>query len=155
MRWYDLDNDVCSVTRTMSVLGDAWTILVLREVFNGVRRFADIAEHIGVSRSVLTQRLTTLVEHGILERRPYQEPGDRVRHEYRLTQKGWGLQPVLVSLMTFGDEHLAEPAGPPAVLRHTTCGGRITARLVCEHDHIVGKGEARLEQGPGARPRAS
>lgn len=154
MRWEELDAATCSISRTLEILGDRWTILVLREVFNGVRRFDDIQSHIGVSRSVLTKRLSTLVEQGILERRPYQEPGDRARHEYRLTPPGWQLQPVLISMMGFGDAHLAALEGPPVVLRHRECGEQVGVAIVCAADHRIGKGELVLEPGPGAEPRA-
>lgn len=154
MRWEELDAGCCSITRTLEILGDRWTILLLREVFNGVRRFDDIQSHIGVSRSVLTKRLTTLLDQGILERRPYQEPGDRVRHEYRLTPVGWQLQPVLIALMAFGDAHLADPEGPPVVLRHRDCGEEVGVAIVCDAGHRIGKRELLLEPGPGAEPRA-
>jgi DNA-binding HxlR family transcriptional regulator len=154
MRWEDLDGATCSISRTLEILGDRWTVLVLREVFNGVRRFDDIQAHIAVSRSVLAKRLSTLVEQGVFERRPYQEPGDRVRHEYRLTPLGWQLQPVLISMMAFGDAHLAESEGPPVVLRHKDCGEEIGVAVVCEAGHRIGKRELLLEPGPGAAPRA-
>ncbi|MBA2318166.1 MAG: helix-turn-helix transcriptional regulator [Euzebyales bacterium] len=152
--WTEIDTGTCSVARAVEILGDRWTVLVLREVFNGVRRFGDIQTHIGVSRSVLAQRLATLKEQGVLERRPYQEPGDRVRHEYRLTPLGRGLQPVLVALNNFGDQFLSGPDGPPVLLRHADCGALVSAALVCADDHRVGPREIRLELGPGARPRA-
>jgi DNA-binding HxlR family transcriptional regulator len=155
MDWSELDSDTCSVARTLEVLGDRWTLLVLREVFNGVGRFADIHAHIGVSRSVLAQRLAALVDQGVLERRPYQEAGERVRHEYRLTAMGRSLQPVLVALMKFGDEHLSGPEGPPVTLRHADCGAPVTVALVCGDDHRVGARELVLEPGPGARRRAA
>lgn len=154
MDWNRYDAGACSVSRTVGILGDRWTVLVLREVFNGVRRFAEIQEHLGVSRSVLTQRLQQLVDDGVLERRPYQEPGDRPRHEYRLTGRGRDLRPVLVAMMDFGDRHLA--GGEPAVrLLHRDCGGEVHARLVCDCGHAVTGGrEVAIVPGPGAEPLA-
>lgn len=151
----DVDPSLCSVSRSLEVLGDRWTILVLREIFNGVRRFDDIAQHIGVSRSVLARRLAALVANGILERRPYREPGERERHEYRLTEMGWDLQPVLISLVTFGDKHLAADGGPPTILTHADCGERVTAGLVCAAGHHVGDREVRMRPGPGVRSRSA
>ncbi|MBW3620066.1 MAG: helix-turn-helix transcriptional regulator [Actinobacteria bacterium] len=154
MKWNAYDAASCSVSRTVGILGDRWTVLVLREIFNGVRRFADIQEHLGVSRSVLTQRLSQLVDDGVLERRPYQEPGDRPRHEYRLTDLGRDLRPVLVAMMDFGDRHLA--GGEPAVrLLHRDCDGEVHARLVCDCGHAVTSGrEVAIAPGPGAEPLA-
>ncbi|MGH3442320.1 MAG: winged helix-turn-helix transcriptional regulator [Nitriliruptorales bacterium] len=147
-----MDAETCSVARAVEILGDHWTLLVLREVFNGVRRFDDIQEHLDVSRSVLSRRLNDLVESGVLKRRPYQEPGDRVRHEYRLTEMGRGLRPVLIALMNFGDRFLAGKAGPPMIVRHG-CGAPVTAELLCANEHhVTDPRELRTEPGPGARP---
>jgi DNA-binding HxlR family transcriptional regulator len=101
-----LDPADCSIIATVEALGDVWSILVLRELFLGVRRFNDIQRDLGISRSVLTDRLARLVALGVVRTVPYQEPGDRVRHEYRPTRKGVGLLPVLVALKAWGDEHL-------------------------------------------------
>lgn len=153
MDWSDFDSRACSVARTAAILGDGWTVLVLRDVFNGVRRFDEIRDHLGISRSVLSQRLAQLVDEDILERRPYREPGDRTRHEYRLTDRGRDLLPVLTALMRFGDRHLS-PDGPPVVLEHRGCGAPVTTELVCAAGHrIEGTRETVAEAGPGARPR--
>jgi DNA-binding HxlR family transcriptional regulator len=101
-----LDADRCSIVATLDALGDVWSILVLREVFLGVRRFNDMQADLGISRSVLAERLGRLVDLGVIRMVPYQEPGDRVRNEYRPTRKGVGLLPVLVALKAWGDEHL-------------------------------------------------
>ena len=151
VEWMDVDPDLCSVSRSLEILQDRWTILVLREIFNGVRRFDDISEHIGVSRSVLARRLAALVEDGVLERRPYREPGERARHEYRLTEMGRDLLPVLIALVTFGDKHLAAAGGPPTVLTHRDCGERVSAGIVCAAGHHVSGREIRMEPGPGLR----
>ena len=101
-----IDPACCSIIGTVDALGDVWSILVLRELFLGVRRFNDIQAELGISRSVLAARLARLVDLGVVRTVPYQEPGDRVRHEYRPTRKGVGLLPLLVTLKTWGDEHL-------------------------------------------------
>src|SRR5437764_370336 len=98
MNWAEYDSHACSVARTVEVLGDRWTLLVLRDIFNGVRRFADLSEHLGVARDVLAKRLALLVEEGIVRRVPYQEPGTRTRYEYRLTDAGRDLRPALLAL---------------------------------------------------------
>ena len=113
---YSTDN--CQVGRALEVIGETGTMLVLREVFNGVRRFDDMRRHSGVSRQVLSNRLATLVDHGILHRVPYQDEGSRVRHEYRLTPKGFDLYPVLAALAQWGERYLADPEGPPVEFAH-------------------------------------
>ena len=113
-REYDKQN--CSIARTLEFVGERWTLLILRNVFLGIRRFADLQDQLGVARNVLASRLERLVDEGILERRPY---GERpVRHEYRLTEKGRALWPGLVELMQWGDRYARAPGGPPTVLRH-------------------------------------
>ena len=110
--------DNCTVGRAMEVLGERWTFVVLREVFNGVRRFDDIRRHSGIPRQVLSNRLAQLVEQGVLRRERYQDPGERARHEYRLTDKGFDLYPVLVAVAAWGDRYVADPEGPPVEMAH-------------------------------------
>ncbi len=119
----------CSVARGVSVVGDPWTLLVLREAFLGTRRFEDFHASIGASRAVLSGRLEKLVENGIFERRPYQEKP--TRHEYRLTEKGLDLYPVIAALLRWGDRWMAGAAGPPVELVHRHCGCTTTPTLVC------------------------
>lgn len=107
-----LGADRCSIAGTLEALGDTWSILVLRELFFGVRRFNDLQRDLGISRSVLSARLARLVELGVVRVVPYQEPGDRARNEYRLTRKGVDLLPVMVSLMSWGDRHVNDGDGP-------------------------------------------
>ena len=102
MQWLDYSTDNCSVQRTMDVIGEKWTMIVLREVFNGVRRFDQMRRHTGISDPVLSARLRTLVEAGILDTVPYREEGRRTRNEYRLTDKGRDLYPILVALLQWG-----------------------------------------------------
>src|SRR3954453_8917725 len=131
------DDSNCSIARTLAVLGDRWTLLVLREAFNGVRRFEELQRRLGIARDVLTVRLNRLVEEGVLARAPYREPGRRERFEYRLTAKGIDAYPVLVSLMAWGDRHKADAAGPAVELEHRDCGALVHAELRCEAGHAV------------------
>src|SRR6476469_8397639 len=105
MDWLDFDSEQCSVQRTLAVIGEKWTMLLIRDAANGVRRFDDFRRHVGLSEAVLAARLRARVEQGLFETREYQEPGQRRRNEYRLTAKGWDLFPVLIALMQFGDKH--------------------------------------------------
>jgi DNA-binding HxlR family transcriptional regulator len=119
----------CSIARALEVIGERWTLLILRDAFLGVRRFDDFQRDLGVSRGVLTQRLQRLCDEGVLERQRYQEHPERF--EYRLTQKGRDLWPVLMSLVKWGDRHESTEHGPPRLFVHRSCGGEITERLTC------------------------
>jgi DNA-binding HxlR family transcriptional regulator len=155
MDWLQLDTKTCTVGKTVDLIGDRWTLLILREAFNGVRRFDDLADHLEVSRAVLSQRLKRLVAAGLLERRPYREPGDRRRHEYRLTRKGLDLYPALVALMQWGDRYLAGPEGPPLILRDRRSGRRVEVVVVPEGSvEALRPRDLVREEGPGARRRA-
>jgi DNA-binding HxlR family transcriptional regulator len=107
----------CSVARTWSVIGERWTMLILREAFWGATRFAQFKDALGVASDVLADRLATLVEHGVLTKEPYQEEGARTRYEYRLTPAGEELQVVLSALQQWGDEHLPWQDGPTVIRR--------------------------------------
>jgi DNA-binding HxlR family transcriptional regulator len=149
------DSDTCSIARTLALIGDRWTLLVLRDVANGVRRFDELAGHLGIARNILASRLARLTEAGLVERAAYREPGARERHEYRLSEPGRELMPVLVAFMAWGDRHLAGPEGPPAVVRHADCGGRIRVSLTCEEGHELGeRPRLRVEPGPGSLVRS-
>lgn len=142
-REYDQD---CSIARTLEVLGERWTLLVIRDVFTGFRRFDQIQEHLGVARNVLTARLAWLVDEGILEKRPYQQRPPR--HEYFLTEKGLDLWPVLVSLLHWGDRHYPGESGPQMVIIHKGCGGPIDDRRICRRcGKPIEVREARAVQG--------
>src|SRR5215469_6678961 len=121
----DYDSDACSIARTLALIGDRWTLLVLRDVANGVRRFDELAGHLGVARNVLSGRLARLAEAGLVERAAYREPGARERFEYRLSLAGRDLMPVLLAFMAWGDSLLAGPEGPPAIVTHAGCGAPI------------------------------
>lgn len=148
----DWSAENCTLGRAMEILGERWTVLILREVFIGVRRFDDMRVRTSIPRQVLANRLAALVEHGVLRRVPYREPGSRVRHEYRLTERGFDLYPVLVSLMTWGEKHLADPDGPAARAVHRDCGAPVAPLLRCADGHDVPEYRAVvIEPGPGAR----
>ena len=150
----DWSVDSCTIGRAMGILGEKWTVVVLREIFTGVRRFADMRERTGIPRQVLTNRLASLVEHGLLRREPYQEPGARVRHEYRLTAKGLDLYPVLTAVMEWGDRYLADPAGPPLEMAHRDCGAPIHTELHCADGHrVADHRQVAPRPGPGAKRR--
>jgi DNA-binding HxlR family transcriptional regulator len=153
MDWREQSADNCSVARTLAVIGEKWTILVLREVFNGLRRFDEIQDHLGIPRPILSDRLRRLVDEGVLTRSEYREPGQRARHEYRLTETGRELQTVLLALMEWGDRHPAVPGGPARVVRHRGCGEPLHVELVCAAGHAVTSArDVAGEPGPGARP---
>ena len=122
---------ICSIAAAMDILGERWTFLILREAFYGVRRFSDMQRNLGIARNILSTRLQTLVRAGILERRRYQEEPERF--EYRLTAAGRDLYPAIITIMRWGDEHLAGELGPPVVLRHNLCGHEADPVLVCSH----------------------
>jgi DNA-binding HxlR family transcriptional regulator len=146
------DPEPCSIARTLQLIGEKWSLLVLRDVFTGVRRFEDLHHRIGAPRQVLADRLGTLVEAGILRRHPYREPAQRTRYEYRLTQTGMELYPVLVALLRWGDRHLANPDGPTLDLTHRDCGESVDLVLHCHAGHeLTSAREVVPRPGPGAR----
>jgi DNA-binding HxlR family transcriptional regulator len=129
MRWSEIDQQDCSVAQALSVVGDRWTMLILKEAFMRVRRFEDFLERTGAPRPVLADRLKDLVDDGVLEKRLYSERPDRF--EYRLTEKGLDLWPVLISLLRWGDKWMTGTEGPPVEVRHKTCGHAIHPELAC------------------------
>ncbi len=145
----------CSVARAVEVVGEWWTLLILRDVVLGVRRFEGLLRDLGISRNVLTDRLRTLVEHGVLQRHRYSEAAER--YEYHLTEKGEQLFPVLIALMRWGDVwEPATDAGPPILLLHTACGHDTAAQLTCSHcGQPFGPADVQPVPGPGASDSAS
>jgi DNA-binding HxlR family transcriptional regulator len=125
----DFPRDSCSVASTLEVIGERWTIHVLREAFLGVRRFEDFRRNIGVARNILSDRLNTLVAEGILRRELYSEHPPR--HEYRLTRKGVDLYGILLELMRWGNRWAPNADGPAVVLRHRDCGHVVQPELAC------------------------
>jgi DNA-binding HxlR family transcriptional regulator len=129
MRWRDIGDQICPIARSLSVVGDRWSMLVLREAFLGTRRFEDFQQRTGAARNVLSDRLEKLVEHQVLQRRPYQEKP--TRYEYRLTEKGLDLYPVLMALVRWGDRWLDDGRGRPIEHRHKACGRVMQMEAVC------------------------
>lgn len=117
------------------MVGEKWSLLVLREAFLGVRRFADFQRNLDVSRAILTDRLNTFVDQGVLTRVPYHADGQRQRQEYRLTDKGQDLYPILVALMQWGDQYVADQRGGPLMLAHQDCDAPVHLGLTCEGGH--------------------
>src|SRR5690242_7492896 len=145
----------CSIARTLGVVGEKWTLLVLREAFYGVRRFDDFHAALGCARNLLSARLKTLVENGLLEKRAYRDDRGRRRGEYRLTATGRDLRPAVVALVQWGDRWAAGEAGPAVVLRHRDCGEAVSVGLSCEAGHAaLGARDIRATPGPGARGAA-
>jgi DNA-binding HxlR family transcriptional regulator len=129
VRWDEIREMPCSVARTLSIIGDRWTLLVLRDAFLRTRRFEDFQRQLGVTRHLLADRLRKLVAAGILEKVRYQEKP--TRYEYRLTEKGLELHPVIVSMLRWGDRWMADEHGPPLTLQHKSCGHTMHPHLVC------------------------
>ena len=146
MKWNELLNENCSLARSLAVIGDRWTLLILRDAFLRVRRFDDFQERLGIARRVLAERLAVLVEHNVFEKTAYQERP--TRYEYRLTKKGLGLYPIILSLVHWGDEHYAGKKGPPVHHRHKICGHRFHSVLCCsECGEAVGAKDVVVEPG--------
>ena len=145
-RTYDTQN--CSVARALEVVGERWSLLLVRDLMLGFHRFDELQERLGIARNILASRLERLTDEGVVERHLYQEHPPR--HEYRLTEKGLDLWPVIVGLLSWGDRYLVDE--PPIVLEHRGCGGQINGRRICEacgaevtvHDAVA-------RRGPGAR----
>jgi DNA-binding HxlR family transcriptional regulator len=138
----------CSIARTLDVVGEPWSPLILRDAWAGLTRFEQFQADLGMSRKVLTERLNHLVERGVLERRPYDR---RPRYEYVLTEKGAELVDVLIVMAGWGDRWLAGEAGPPVLRRHHACGENSHAELRCGHcGESIGANTVDLLPGPGA-----
>jgi DNA-binding HxlR family transcriptional regulator len=149
MRWRDLDREACSVARTVSVIGDRWSLLVLRDCFLRVRRFEAFQARLGITRHVLADRLRKLVKAGVLRKVAYQQRPRR--HEYRLTDKGLDLYPVMMAIVHWGDVHMARRRGRPLLHVHHSCGKSFDPVTTCS---VCGeKLDARavhVRPGPGA-----
>jgi DNA-binding HxlR family transcriptional regulator len=125
----DYASQNCSIARTLEVVGERWTLLIIRNLFLGRRRFDEQQQNLGIARNVLAARLDKLVEAGIVERRQYSDRPSR--YEYVLTDKGRDLFPVLVALMQWGDRHAPAPGGPPMLMVHRGCGGDVDSHRAC------------------------
>lgn len=148
MRWEELDQQPCSLSRTLSVIGDRWTLLVLRDCFLGIRRFDAFERRLGVTRHVLADRLRKLVDAGVLARVAYQQRP--LREEYRLTDKGLDLHPVILTLVHWGDKHMADERGAPVLHRHKACANIMRPVVVCsECGEAVTARDVEVEVGNG------
>jgi DNA-binding HxlR family transcriptional regulator len=149
----DYPGQVCSIAKALEVVGERWTLLIVRDVMSGNRRFGELQESLGVARNVLSARLQRLVDEDILERRRYQSSPDR--YEYFLTEKGLELWPALVALLHWGDRHSPAPGGPPMLVLHKECGGEVSDRGICERcGKLLHARDARAVPGPGAADAA-
>jgi DNA-binding HxlR family transcriptional regulator len=147
------DNQNCSIARTLELVGERWTMLVLREAFLGRRRFEEYAERLGMARNVLSARLAHLVDERVLEKVRYQDRPERF--EYRLTAKGRDLWPVLSALRDYGDRHYA-PDGPPVLVTHRGCGGELDDRRICRRcGAALELADVEAHPGPGALSAAA
>jgi DNA-binding HxlR family transcriptional regulator len=151
---FDRDTSNCSIARTLEIVGEKWTILILREVWYGSSRFSDFERILGCPRNLLSDRLRKLVEHGILSTETYREPGARSRPRYVITPKGMDLAPAVIGLMQWGDRYRADSEGPAIVIHHQGCGARVDVQLRCEHDHHLNATHTEPVPGPGFRMKA-
>lgn len=152
MRWNQINEMTCSVARSLSVVGDRWTMLIIRDAFLGIRRFENFQSDLRMTRHRLAARLQKLVDEGILKRVQYQ---DRPRRfEYRLTEKGLDLYPIVVSLLGWGDRWMAGADGPPIELVHRSCGEHITPIYTCPqcHQELTAR-DVSARPGPALRKR--
>lgn len=148
MKSEEISNQPCSIARTLGVIGDRWTAMVIRNCFLGIRRFDDFQRNLGVTRHVLADRLKSLVEEGILEKKPYTE--SHKRFEYRLTEKGRDLYPILLTMMNWGDKWLDRGLGAPVECLHKRCEHKFTPVLICsECGEPLKLGEVQPVPGPG------
>src|SRR6184192_1730038 len=142
MKWDALEEEPCSLARTVAVIGDRWSLLILRECFLRTRRFEGFQSALGITRHLLAERLKKLVRQGILRRIPYQESPKR--HEYILTQKGLDLYPIMMAIVHWGDTHMVDTRGRPLLHQHRKCGKNFDPVMVCSEcgeRHLVGRGE--------------
>jgi DNA-binding HxlR family transcriptional regulator len=145
----DYDTQVCSIARALEVVGERWSLLLLRSVFLGRHRFDELLDDLGITRSVLSARLKRLEEEGVLERRRYRERPERF--EYHATDKGRALWPALHHLMRWGDTYYPEPGGAPRIIEHRDCGGHAEDDLICDRcGEPLELGALRARRGPGA-----
>lgn len=148
----DYENQSCSIAGALEVVGERWSLLIVRDILLGLRRFDEIQADLGIARNVLQTRLTRLQEHGVIERVPYQQRP--LRHEYLLTEKGLDLWPMIVALMKWGDRYAAPEGGPAVLIEHRGCGGAVDEHRICERCGArLGARDAIGRPGPGARPQ--
>lgn len=142
--------DDCSVAKALEVIGERWSLLIVRAVMHGNRRFGEIQESLGIARNVLSARLQRLIDEDILERRAYQESPPR--YEYFLTQKGLDLWPALIALLHWGERYSPAPEGPRRLIVHKECGGAVSERGTCEScGKVLHARDAKQMPGPGSK----
>jgi DNA-binding HxlR family transcriptional regulator len=147
----DYNTQTCSIAGALEVVGERWSLLIVRNVFLGLRRFDEIQANLGIARNVLQARLTRLLDSGVLEKRLYQERPPR--YEYRLTEKGLDLWPTIVALMQWGDRHALAAGGPPVLLEHRGCGGAVDEHRICKDCGApLEVRDVIAHAGPGASP---
>lgn len=152
MKWRELEASRCPIARSLAVVGDRWTILILRNAFLRTRRFDDFQAQLGITRHLLANRLAKLVRLGVLAKVPYQERP--LRHEYRLTDMGRDWYSVQLALVAWGDKWMAGPAGPSVEYVHQTCGHRFRPTVVCsECRETIDPRAVTPVAGPGAKTR--
>jgi len=145
----DYENQSCSIAGALEVVGERWSLLIVRDILLGLRRFDELQSHLGIARNILQARLSRLIDEGVIERVPYQERP--LRYEYRLTDKGLDLWPTIVALMKWGDRYSAPAAGPPVLLEHRGCGGAVDEHRTCERCGAkLSVREVKALPGPGA-----
>ena len=150
MRWNELSEENCSMARTVSVIGDRWTLLILRDCFLRVRRFEDFQERLGITRPILASRLKKLVDEFVLVKVPYQQRPPR--YEYRLTQKGLDLYPIVMAIVHWGDVHMAGKKGRPLLHTHDLCGKDFDPVMVCSEcgEPLMAR-QVHVRPGPDAK----
>jgi DNA-binding HxlR family transcriptional regulator len=154
MKWDTLEEEQCSVARTVAVIGDRWTLLILRECFLRIRRFEEFQSRLGITRHLLSERLKKLVRFGVLRRAPYQE--SPVRYEYILTQRGLDLYPIVMAIVHWGDTHMVDERGRPVIHEHKNCGKMFDPVMVCsECGEPLHAKQVHVHSGPGAPKRAA
>jgi DNA-binding HxlR family transcriptional regulator len=147
----DYNDQRCSIAGALEVVGERWSLLIVRDVLLGVRRFDELQANLGIARNVLQSRLMRLGERGVLERRAYQERP--TRYEYFLTDKGLDLWPTIVALLQWGDKYELPAAGPPVLLEHKRCGGAVDEHRICAACGArLSARDVVAKPGPGAGP---
>ena len=154
MKWEALEEEPCSISRTLAVIGDRWSLLILRESFLRIRRFEEFQSRLGITRHLLADRLKKLVRYGVLRRSPYQDSPKR--YEYVLTPKGLDLHPILMAIVHWGDVHMVDERGRPLLHQHKTCSKFFDPVMVCsECGEPLTAREVHTHPGPGAAPPSS
>jgi DNA-binding HxlR family transcriptional regulator len=148
MRRTSFEDMSCSIAQSLEIVGEWWTLLIIRDAFLGVTRFEEFQQRLGIARNILTDRLDTLVDAGVMERHPYDEA--RERYDYRLTTMGRALWPVLTTLRQWGDKYIVGKGNEPVLARHEVCGSKSTAHLACDHcgEKLVPR-DVTVMRGPG------